>query len=37
VFHVRGDTLRGTTTYVVGDMVIAGAALLAVRGECPQR
>jgi hypothetical protein len=35
-FTVRGDTLRGTTVKVYGDMVVADAPVVAVRVRCPQ-
>lgn len=35
-FRLKGDTLRGTTNDIIGDMVIVGAPLVAVRGSCGQ-
>jgi hypothetical protein len=34
-FRLRGDTLRGTTSSIAGDLVIVGSVLVAVRGQCP--
>ena len=35
-FRIRGDTLRGTTIAITGDVVIPGSVLVAVRAQCPQ-
>jgi hypothetical protein len=34
-FRVRGDTLRGTTSTIMGDRANDGPAFVAVRAICP--
>jgi hypothetical protein len=35
-FRIHGDTLRGMTSAITGEIVTAGSALVAARAQCPQ-